>query len=74
MSMMRHTCAIFLFVQNILVIYSSELILNGDFESDIDGTNWECNGCMLERDGDAYGVATADFRNCLGEDGISLGL
>ena len=33
----------------------SELISNGDFESEIDETNWFCNGCTLERDPNAYG-------------------
>ena len=40
MLMMRYMRVIVLFLQNILVMISSELILNGDFESDIDSTNW----------------------------------
>ena len=33
----------------------SEIIVNGDFESELDGTNWWCNSCTLERDEDAFG-------------------
>ena len=33
----------------------SEIIVNGDFESELDGTNWLCFSCTLERDEDAFG-------------------
>ena len=33
----------------------SEIIVNGDFESELDGTNWLCNSCTLKGDEDAFG-------------------
>ena len=33
----------------------SEIIENGDFESELDETNWLCFSCTLERDEDAFG-------------------
>ena len=48
------------FLLNITVLCSGELIINGYYESAIDGTNWLCFSCTLDRDEDAFGGTYSD--------------
>ena len=41
-------------VLNAIGFCCSEIIVNGNFETELDGTNWVCNSCTLERDEDAF--------------------
>ena len=51
-------------VLNSIGFCCSEIIVNGDFESELDGTNWLCNRCTLEREEDAFeGVYSGKITN-----------